>query len=62
MTSTPDISVIVTIHNEWQYLPRTLLSISEAATDVRHAGLSVECVFVFDSSEGKTRNIIKQKN
>lgn len=61
MTSTPDISVIVTIHNEWQYLPRTLLSISEAATDVRHAGLSVECVFVFDSSEGKTRNIIKQK-
>ncbi|MBS1062289.1 glycosyltransferase family 2 protein [Gluconobacter wancherniae] len=61
MTSTPDISVIVTIHNEWQYLPRTLLSISEAATDACHAGLSVECVFVLDSSEEKTRNIIKQK-
>ena len=51
-----DISVVVTLHREGKYLPRTLLSLSEAAVFARQASLSLECIAVFDRSDAATRD------
>jgi glycosyltransferase involved in cell wall biosynthesis len=50
-----DISIVLTLHREGKYLPRTLMSLSEAAVFATRAGLSLECVAVFDKSDALTR-------
>ena len=51
-----DISIVVTVHREGKFLPRTLMSISEAAAFAARAGLAVECIVVFDNADGPTRS------
>jgi hypothetical protein len=53
--SNPDISIVLTLHREGKYLPRTLMSLSEAAMFARRAGLLLECIVVFDKSDALTR-------
>jgi glycosyltransferase involved in cell wall biosynthesis len=50
-----NISIVVTVHREGKFLPRTLMSISEAAMFAAGAGLVVECVVVFDNTDVRTR-------
>jgi glycosyltransferase involved in cell wall biosynthesis len=51
-----DISIVMTVHREGKFLPRTLMSISEAAAFAARAGLTVECVVVFDDVDGPTQS------
>jgi glycosyltransferase involved in cell wall biosynthesis len=53
--SNPDISIVLTLHREGKYLPRTLMSLSEAAEFAKRAGLLLECIVVFDKSDASTR-------
>lgn len=54
---TPDISVILNVHNETAYLQRTLLSLAEAASFAAAAGVTLELVMVLDTPLQETLDL-----
>lgn len=54
-----DISVVLNLHDERQYLNRTLLSLSEAATYAWRVGISVQLIAVLDRSDEATAGMLR---
>lgn len=54
-----DISLVLTLHAEGKYLPRTLRSLAEAAAYARTCGFTTELVAVLDRADAATRAIIR---
>ncbi len=56
------VSTIVTLHREGKYLPRTIQSLSEAATFAHARGLGIELIAVLDRPDAATRNIFQHSD
>ena len=50
-----DISIVLNLHNEANYLRRTFLALEESARYTRSRGISVELVVVLDRASAATR-------
>lgn len=57
-----DISVVLNLHNEANYLIRTLMSLEEASDYARRMGLGVELVVVLDNASKETIEIALKYN
>ena len=55
-----DISIVLNLHNEANFLQRTLWSLEETTRFAQHQGLTVEIVVVLDRADAATRNGIKR--
>ena len=55
-----DISLILNVHREVNYLQRTWLSLAETANFAKSDGLSVELVVVLDNSDDETRDWVSR--
>jgi glycosyltransferase involved in cell wall biosynthesis len=56
----PDISVVVTGHEEGILIHRALRSVEVAAGLARRSGLTVECVVVLDAADATTRAVVER--
>ena len=53
-----DVSVVLNIHREANYIRTTLLSLGHCAHFARNFGIKCELVAVFDRSDDETREIL----
>lgn len=57
----PDLSIVLNVHDEAEYLPRTLRSVDEAAGHAHAQGALIELVVVLDRATPEVRELIEHR-